>query len=496
MARFVCILIPNFAAQSLVRLRPELRDQAIAVLEGDRPFEHVCSLNQAALHLGIELGMSRAEAEVFPVQLLARSLKEELCAKSVLLSCLAIFCPAIEEFPANAECLYVLDLHGTDRLHGSVAAAMRRIRTHIRDLGFMPRLTSSVNLHTALCLARSGHTALAHTPAGAEAAILAPLPLRVLDLSEDQATTLTQWGIKTLGDLARLPEVELIARLGQQGQRLHQLACGKAPHHFQSVPTTFVLEEFVEFDSPVETIDSLLFVLNSMLTQLVSRATAHALALASVTVFCTLDGAPPHRRTLQPALPSIDRAVFLKLLQLDLEAHPPEAGVLALRLAADPGRSSKVQLGLFAPQLPEPMLLEVTLARLAAIVGADRVGQAVLKDTHQHDAFLMRKFTLAASAPTVPACLQHAPTLRRLRPCATIKVELQGEAIFAFWYERTRYEVQRLYGPWRFSGEWWSGMCWAVERWDFAAQSADTLLLGVILRNYVDRSWWLEAIYD
>ena len=318
----------------------------------------------------------------------------------------------------------------------------------------------------------------------------------MLDLSEEHAATLTQWGIKTLGDLARLPEVDLIARLGQQGQRLHQLACGKAPHHFQSLSTTFILEEFVEFDSPVEIIESLLFVINSMLTQLVSRATTHALALASVTVVCTLDSAPPHRRTLQPTLPSVDRAVFLKLLQLDLEAHPPPAGVLALRLTAEPGQGSKVQLGLFSPQLPEPMLLEVTLARLAAIVGPDRVGQAVLKDTHQHDAFLMRKFTLAPSIPFPSPCLEHSPALRRLRPCAAIKVELQGEAIFAFWHERTRYEVQRLYGPWRFSGEWWSGMCWAIERWDFAAQSAESLLLGVILRNQVDRSWWLEAVYD
>ncbi len=495
MARFVCVLIPNFPAQTLVRLRPGLRDQAIAVLEGERPFEQVCSLNKTALHLGVEPGISRAEAETFPALLLPRSLNEELAAKSALLSCLAIFCPAIEEFSAGVDCIYVLDLQGTERLHGSIAAAMRRIRTHVHDLGFTPRLTSSVNLHAALCLARSGHIALAHTPAGTEAAVLAPLPLRVLQLGEEPAATLTQWGIKTVGDLANLPEVELIARFGQEGKRLRQLARGEAPHFFQSIAKTLTLEEFIEHDNPVETLDSLLFVLNSMLTQLIARATAHSLALASVTVVCTLDSALPHTRTLRPALPSIDRAVFLKLLHLDLEAHPPDAGVLALRLTAEPGPGSKVQLGLFSPQLPEPMQLEVTLARLAAIVGEDRVGQAVLKDTHQHDAFHMRKFTVPASRIS-PTCLQQAPALRRLRPCVAIRVELQGDAVFAFWHEQIRYEVQRLYGPWRFSGEWWTGLCWAVERWDFAAQSADSLLLGVMLRNHVDRSWWLEAIYD
>ena len=496
MARYVCVFIPQFPAQTLVRLRPELRENPVAVLEGDRPFEHICSFNQAARNAGVNTGMSRAEAEALPLHLLRRSRNEERAARAALLSCLAGFAPTIQEFPAPVDCIFVLDLQGTDRLLGSVASAMLRIRTHIRDLGFAPRLGSSINLHAALCIARSGRTALAHIPAGDEAARLAPLPLDVLDLGEDHAATLAQWGIKTLGDLGALPQTELIARLGQEGQRLHQLSLGHAPHFFEPISIPFTLEEFVEFDHPVESLESLLFSLNFMLGHLVSRATAHALALASITLTCTLEAAPPHTRSIRPSLPSIDRAVFLKLLHLDLEAHPPGAGVLALRLSADSGRISKVQLGLFSPQFPEPMRLEVTLARLAAIVGEDRVGKAVLKDTHQHDAFTVQKFTVEPIRQIARPLSQPAPALRRLRPCVSIKVELHQGVISAFWYERTRYEVQRLYGPWRFSGEWWTGLCWAVERWDFAAQSQDSLLLGILLRNHVDRSWWLEALYD
>ncbi len=496
MSRFVCVLVPNFPAQTLVRLRPDLHGVPIAVLAGERPFEQVCSLSKAALRLGLQIGMSRSEASLFPAQLISRSLKEERAAKLVLLSCLAAFCPGIEEFHDEAECIYVLDLQGTQRLYGSTAATMRRMRAQLLNLGFSSRLTSSGNFQASLCLARSGHIAFTHISQGAEAAALAPLPLRVLRLNAEHEKTFAQWGIKTLGELAHLPEVELITRLGQEGKRLRQLACGQSSHHFQPVSAPFFLEEFLELDHPVETLESLLFVLNSMLAQLVSRATAHAWALASVTVTCTLDGLSAHQRMVRPTLPSVDRAVFLKLLHLDFEAHPPGAGVLALRLAAEPGHSSKVQLGLFSPQLPEPMLLEVTLARLAALVGEDRVGKPVLKDTHQHDGFSMRKFTTDTMPSPITSCMQRAPALRRLRPCVAIKVELQGDAIFAFWYERIRYDVQRLYGPWRFSGEWWTGLCWAVERWDFAAQSAESSLLGVILRNQVDRSWWLEAIYD
>ena len=52
------------------------------------------------------------------------------------------------------------------------------------------------------------------------------------------------------------------------------------------------------------------------------------------------------------------------------------------------GSTSKVQLGLFSPQLPEAARLEVTLARIRAIVGEDCVGRAVLQDTHAPEGFL------------------------------------------------------------------------------------------------------------
>jgi hypothetical protein len=69
---------------------------------------------------------------------------------------------------------------------------------------------------------------------------------------------------------------------------------------------------------------------------------------------------------IRPALPSIDRKFLLKLLQLEIAAHPPQAAVLSFTLTAEGGQSSKVQLGLFAPQTPEPSRLDVTIARLKA----------------------------------------------------------------------------------------------------------------------------------
>ena len=132
-----------------------------------------------------------------------------------------------------------------------------------------------------------------------------------------------------------------------------------------------------------------------------------------------------HRCAIRPALPSADRKFLLKLLQLEIAAHPPQAAVVALSLSAEAGQSSNVQLGLFAPQTPEPSRLDVTLARLKAIVGEDRVGSPVLEDTHRAGSFRMEGFVIGGNdAPAERRAPRMA--LRRMRPPVPVRVELRA----------------------------------------------------------------------
>ena len=248
------------------------------------------------------------------------------------------------------------------------------------------QIAVSGNFYAAVCLAKEVYRnaiAIQVNAPGDEAAALASLPLTVLDLTETQAEIFALWGIHTLGMLAALPETELISRMGQEGKRLRQLARGEMPASFSadgSQPSS--LEEQMELDAPVELLDSLLFVVGIMLDQLILRAKARILALASVTITLKLDGSGSHARTVRPALPTTDKQLWIKLLHLDLEAHPPQAAILAVvRCTAEPDSTSKVQLGFFSPQLPEATRLDVTLARVCAIVGEDYIGRAVLQDT-------------------------------------------------------------------------------------------------------------------
>jgi protein ImuB len=480
-------------------LRPELREKAFAIMEGKPPLQWVCSFNAKARNLGIARGMTQVEIETFPsLVTLARSLEEEDATRTALLECAGTFSPRVEDRSSSDAFLCVIDISGTEKLFGSPRTLTQTLLHRIRELGILASATVSSNFHTAICLARgNSRTNVTVVQPGDEGAALAPLPISVLTLSAEHAETFASWGIHTLGMLAALPEKELIARMGQEGKHLRQLARAESQHLFVPVEPKFKLEERIELDTPVELLDSLLFVIGVMLQQLVLRAAARVLALASVTISLSLEGRAPHTRTVRPALPTNDRQLWIKLLHLDLEANPPQAPVLSLTLAAEPGSTSKVQLGLFSPQLPEPMRLDVTLARIRAIVGEECVGSPVLKDTHRPDTFHMEPFAISLRQSLAATPTRTTAAMRQLRPAEKILVTLRGQQPASFSFRQKRYDVEQAYGPWLAGGEWWNPTLWSLEQWDLVARSHDGMLFCCCLvRDLTQNAWQMEALYD
>ncbi len=391
---YACVHAAEFPAQALLRLRTELQSEPVAVLEGRAPQETVCALNQKARQHGAALGMTRLEAEgIAGLKLLARSMEDEAAARAVFLECAAQFSPRIEEASQGTACAFVLDIAGTERLFGPPERLAERLRAALAAAGFRASIAVSANFHTARMKAAAAR-GITVIPEGAEATRWRSCPLPLWVLPEEHAETFAIWGIRTLGELAALPEADLVARLGAQASIWSALGarhvCARS---FSPSSPRLRLKSSASSKRRWSRSDSLLFIGARMIDCLVARA-ACAGARAGLAY-----GAYEARRrriassaSIRPALPSTDRKFLLKLLQLEIAAHPPQAAVVALTLTAEAGQSSKVQLGLFAPQMPEPSRLDVTLARLKAIVGEDRVGSPVLEDTHRAGSFRMEAF--------------------------------------------------------------------------------------------------------
>ena len=497
---YACVCIKDFPTQALLRLRPELRDRACVVMQGNPPLEQVCSMNAKARALGLVRGMTKVEVETFPqVAVLTRSIDEEAAAKAAILECAGGFSPRLEACGNEYMFLCIIDIAGTEKLFGPPDTLAANLLARLRMLEIAACIAVSSNFHAAAAAAKglTARNPIQVIPAGDEKEALARLPLSVLDMTPEHAETFSLWGIRTLGMLADLPEKELIARMGQQGMRLRRLARGEMPHLFEPLEPEFALAEHMELESPVEALDALLFVANMMLEQLIVRANTRVLALASVTITLKLEGGATHARTVRPALPSNDRALWLKLLHLDLEAHPPLAAILAASLEAEPGNTSKVQLGLFSPQLPEPSRLDVTLARIRAIVGDENVGRAILQDTHEPDAFSIEPFQLPSSKPRTASTASLHSAVRRMRPPEAVFVTSENQQPKAFFFRGSHYKVERAYGPWLSSGEWWKQSLWGCEQWDLIARAQNNAMLCCcVVRDVLRNEWLMAGLYD
>jgi protein ImuB len=493
---YACIHAAEFPAQAVLRLRPDLHAEPVAVIEGRPPQEFVCAMNHHALRKGVALGMVRLDVEgLGGVRQLARSPETEASARAVLLECAARFSPRIEDASHGTACAFGLDITGSERLFGSPVQLADRLRSALASAGFRVSVAVSTNYHAARMKAASTR-GIAVIAEGEEAASLAKLPITTLVLAEEPNDTFALWGIRTLGELAALPEVELITRLGPDARVWRELACGLHPHMFQPIEPEFTLREFCEFETHIEQMDSLLFIGARMIDSLVARPADRALCLALLTARMQLEGNHAHQLVLRPAIPSTDRKFLLKLLQLEIAAHPPPAAVVSLELTAEAGRSSTVQLGLFAPQTPDPSRLDVTLARLRAIVGDDRVGSPILEDTHRPGSFLMEAFAVGANA------LEFEPdarrmALRRIRPPLPVRVVQRAAQPAEFRDRENRYQVTAAYGPWRTSGSWWSAGEWNLEEWDIlAARNNGASVACLLVCDRTHNEWRLEAFYD
>lgn len=543
---YLCLHVPDFAAQAPARARGG-SSGALAVLHGDPPLERLFAMNQPARTLGLELGMSRVQAESFPVTLLRRDRQQEEISFAELIRCADGFSPRIEILASPQEAsppeaspheersaaTLVLDVSGSKRLLGcaqQIAEALLQSVRNTQSNGSYEEYAASVavahNAYAAVLAARGIRGVTAITPGG-EAAILAPLPIHVLELDEATAQIFATWGIHTLGQLAALPAKSLVARVGQRGFHLQAQARGEYSHLLVPTEEPFdaALCEAIELEHPVELLEPLLFLLSQMLAQITERAAQRALAIASVETCLILNGnaleenvlacAPfkpsfgssgtagsrteqrtEHRRIVRPAFPERDRHTLLKLIQLDLELHPPAAAVIALRMEAYPAPPQIAQQGLFAAQAPETGRLEILLARLRKLVGEERVGTPELLDSHTPDAFRIGHFeSSASSCATKVGSPPHAQALRILRPPHAVAIELRGDAPAALFYEGQRLTVQSGSGPWRASGAWWTHPEWSREEWDVTLNEEPKRCLR-LAHDPSNSGWYVIGIYD
>ncbi len=558
-----------------MRIEPALRACPVAVLAGRPPLEKVMAINERARQSGVEVGATKAQLEAWESLILrARSESQETSAHAALLDCAQSFSPEVEDTSPGT---VLLNLAGLEPLLGPLPKIAHDLAQRVSQMGLEANLAVAANPDAALLAAR-GFSGITLIPEGREAEVLGDLPVDVLlesfssSLSSDAGEstrwveTFDRWGIRKLRALAALPEVPLSERLGQAGIHLKKLARGAASRGLCVLEPQLIFAESVELEYPIVLLEPLAFLLNRMLELVCTRLRERALAAQELQLHLELaaaqpdDGAalretrpllPKFTRSLRLPTPMLDAKVFLKLLQLDLQAHPPGAPIVKIRLQAYPARPRALQSGLFQPVFPEPEKLELTLARIAGIVGEGRVGSVELLDTHREGAFAVRHFAPGEPISTTafdakqsgsrkknqndmtmrqnesPFELEeklvkdseenakddaqeraegHAEekmsaviALRLFRPPLGVSVtvrEAKPVRMRCMEREDIADEIVWTAGPWRSSGDWSEQEGWSREEWDIAVPDKTGLALYRLVQDKLSGNWFLEGMYD
>ena len=507
--RFACLYVPDFPLAAVLRGEPELHSEPVVVVDGPGPRAALRGVSAAAVRRGVAVGTSVAQAMAIAADLVVRVIAPDAlrAAQAALCDAAGSVSPRIEE---TGDGVVYLDLQGLAALHESESQLANLLAQRAAQLGLDAQVGVGGSKVAAYLAARNGGGVVV-IPAGEEWSFLAPVPVALLAPSPSLAATLQRWGIRTIGDLAALPARAVGTRLGAEGVLLVRRARGEDEQPLVPRVLPLHFEEALDLEYGIDSVEACAFVLRAMLARLTARLAVRGLVSGDLRLSLRLATRGRDERTVPVAAPSNDVKALLALARLHLEAHPPQAAVEAIRLSAVPERLRAAQLDLFRPNGPAPERLAVTLARLTALCGADRVGTPVVADSHRPDAYGVASFQGARGlggygirgqeekSPTPnPPTPSPLPTpcplaLRAFRPPHVVEVFCERDRPEFVRGDALAGRVVHAAGPWRVHGDWWHDGTFSRDYYD--AQLSD----GCVYRLYRDlatQHWFVDGVYD
>ena len=422
------------------------------------------------------------------------------------------FSPRIER---QRDTVVIIDISGLERLIGPPHAIAGELRDAAPGVHVAIAATS-VAAHLLAC----AHAGVTVAEAGTERGALAQLRLdrlRELNAPADLLETLERWGIRTLGDFAALPPPALSARLGQDGVHWQRLARGEDARPLVPSHPEERFEAMLDLEWPVDAIEPLAFVLTRLLDGLCAQLERRDRAVAVLTVRLR-DAVSREWQSRRLELPSAmrDPRTLRTLICLDLDGHPPEAGIDRVAIFVEPTPGRIGQGSLLARPAIAPEEAATLMARLRALMGHDRCGTPQLVNTHRPGTFAMGDWrgedTTSPShvGPTgsYAGLTRREPdpgesSLRRLRHPVPARVVTEDSRPVRVVTDRRGWDGGRVLqasGPWRSSGDWWTPDPWNHQEWDVTLSDGGRYRIHESRAGRAGRDqkacWFIEAVLD
>lgn len=383
-----------------------------------------------------------------------------------------------------------LSAAGMDKLFPDREKWAHAIQQSMAEAGFLATVIVGFN---RFCTA-----ALAHQAAGVirvltdpetERRVAARVPLSQAPIDPKVRDFLAKLGIKTLGQLAKLPPGGLLTRFGKDAHAIQELCAGRAYSPIRPLPPPRKYRASLDFDDPEENSDRLVFAAKTLIAPLLTELAHDGARCAELRLDIAQDRAEPRTDVLRPAEPTLDDRALLRLLHLRLEATPLKAGARSIdvELVATPADARQLSLIARAPRRDRGAQRRA-FARLRAEFGNASVARAHLRDAHLPEAQhtwqplhdLPRQATHTTSRPAL---------IRRMYARPQLLAKTGDDIGPGDWLSQNLGRAVQVFGPYVVCGGWWKN---TVDRayYFIRAERGDMLW---VYRDRRRRQWLIHG---
>jgi protein ImuB len=401
-----------------------------------------------------------------------------------MLDALDAVSPLVEDVRAG---LAFLEMHG---IAGDAQTQMAHAREVLVRFGCPMQIGAGSNKIAAQAAAHLGDGTICEP--GTERAMLAPLPLAVLEIDSEIIERLRLLGIERIRDLARLPHGPFVRRFGTAAASWHELAHGVDRRPFIPRAHAVAIEAAIFGEGRASDEAQVFFALRMLLARICADLERCGKRAGRLSLFVELEDAEACNFEVPIATPTAHERTLFEMLRAKLEGTNFAAAIVGLRLQALQLEEGGEAQTMFCADELDPRQVAVTIARLEAALG-ENVARARTKDAHLlEERFAYEPFALSPRTNGDGAqrgCRRPSELVPQLRllEVREVPVEIRGGEPAVV----DRQAVRQCTGPWRVDERPYIREPVTRDEYDVVLED------GTFARIYHQGShWYLRGVYE
>ncbi len=282
---WIALHLPSLPLEVFSRSLPASLPFAVFEKQGSRTRLIAC--NVAANASGIQPGMTVSAAQALEAALVVRVRNPVAEQESLdgIAAWAGRFTPSVSPQPPNG---VLLEVESCLRLHRGLDNLLGRVRSGLAEMGYASTIACAPTAHGAWLLAQAGQEIVVREASRLEE-VLAGLPVRLLNQSQETLSSLEMVGAYTLGDCLRLPRAGMARRFGPGLLDELGRALGSLPEarEFFVPPPEFGRR--LELPAPVHEAEALLFAARRLLPELEGYLNLRQAGVQELELVCSHD---------------------------------------------------------------------------------------------------------------------------------------------------------------------------------------------------------------